>query len=102
MSCTPSVAGRAGEVVVSARGSALLMQLVCIEFFEEVSFLPLVVADVESVACQVLSLPVEIFHHRQRIIVRALRHSIPVSPAAAIVLPKVTLCHLLLLTDLAG
>lgn len=50
------------------------MHLVVVQILEKITFLPLVVRHVEGVACHVLLLPVEVFHHGQGVVVRTLLH----------------------------
>jgi len=59
-----------------ATTSHLLLHFVGVQVFEEVAFLPLVVAHVESVPCYVLLLSVEVFYHWQSVIIWALLHGV--------------------------
>ena len=54
------------KIVASSGCTALpdMMKLLLVQFLEEITFLALVIADVESVASDVLLLPIEVFHDR--------------------------------------
>ena len=62
--------------MVPSRYPTLLVYLACVQVFEQVAFLPLVIAHIERVTSQILPLPVEVLHHWKGVIVRALGHSI--------------------------
>ena len=54
----------------------LLVHLVCIQVFKEITFLTLVIRNIECIARHVvLLLTVEVFNHRQGIVIRTLLHS---------------------------
>ena len=70
------------EVMVPIRHVAtanLLLYFVGVQVFKQVSLLPLVVTDVESVPRHVLLLSVKVFYHRQSVVIGALLHRIRVA-----------------------
>ena len=50
------------------------MHLVCVQVFEKVTLLTLIITDIESISSHVLLLTVEILHHRQGVIIWTLLH----------------------------
>ena len=68
--------------MVAIRDSSLGLMLVhfsCIQVFEKIAFLALIIANIESIASHVLLLAVEIFDHWERcVVIGTLLHGWPV------------------------
>ncbi len=78
----------ARKVVISSCDAATLVQrrllhLVCIQVFEKITFLALIIAHVEGIPSHVLMLPVKVLDHRQCVVVGASAHGRLVASTAS-------------------